>query len=291
MTPIHCSRRTVLGLSATLSFAVLEARRAQAAQGKKPVPIGLEMYSLKDDERKDMLGTLRLVKEMGYDGVEFWAPYLEWSREQLRDIRQALDDLGLKCFSTHNRNHYFEPERLGRAIEYNVMLGSRHLVMAHPGPVDGVDGWKRVAEILTRGHQQAKKAGLRGGYHNHGMEWKPTLDGGKRPIDILVPGTPRDFGFQLDTATCLAAGGNPEAFIRATPGRVKSFHLKDWSNDPQKGYKVLFGEGIGEWKKIIDAAEGVGGVEFYLIEQEGSRFPPLETVKRCLDNYRALRAA
>ena len=108
-------------------------------------------------------------------------------------------------------------------------------------------------------------------------------------MDILTAKTPKDFGFQLDTATCLAAGADPVAFIKANPGRVKSYHLKDWSPDKEKGYKVLLGEGSGDWPKILEAAETVGGVDYYLIEQEGSRFSPLETVKRCLENLRTMR--
>ena len=81
------------------------------------------------------------------------------------------------------------------------------------------------------------------------------------------------------------------ARIKANPGRVKSYHLKDWSNDKAKGYKVLLGEGIGDFPKIIEAAETVGGVEYFLIEQEGSRLSPVETAKVCLENFRKLRGA
>jgi sugar phosphate isomerase/epimerase len=65
-------------------------------------------------------------------------------------------------------------------------------------------------------------------------------------------------------------------------------HLKDWS--PEKGYRVLFGEGVGPWTKIFAAAEKTGGAEYYLIEQEGSDYPELETAERCLAAYRKLRA-
>ena len=58
------------------------------------------------------------------------------------------------------------------------------------------------------------------------------------------------------------------------PERAKSF--------AGEGFRVLFGEGVSPWKKIFEAAESVGGVEYYLIEQEGSRFPPMETAQRCL---------
>jgi sugar phosphate isomerase/epimerase len=68
-------------------------------------------------------------------------------------------------------------------------------------------------------------------------------------------------------------------------------HCKDWGagTGPDRGYRVLFGEGDVPWLKIFAAAERTGGIEWYLIEQEGSRFPSLECVKRCLDNYRKLR--
>ena len=76
----------------------------------------------------------------------------------------------------------------------------------------------------------------------------------------------------------------------ANPGRIKCLHLKDWAPGPDKGYQVLFGKGDAPWRPIFDAAESVGGVEYYLIEQEGSRFPPLETAERCLGAYKKQRA-
>ena len=93
---------------------------------------------------------------------------------------------------------------------------------------------------------------------------------------------------QLDVASLVSTGNDPVACIKENPGRIRSIHLKDWS--PENGYKVLFGEGKAPWKKIFAAAESVGGVEYYLIEQEGSQYPELETVERCLKAYKALRA-
>jgi sugar phosphate isomerase/epimerase len=85
------------------------------------------------------------------------------------------------------------------------------------------------------------------------------------------------------------AGSEPVAWIRANPGRTRSIHCKDWSPDPAKSYKVLFGEGVADWKGIFQAAETVGGVEDYLIEQEGSQFSEFDTARKCLQAYRGLR--
>ena len=105
--------------------------------------------------------------------------------------------------------------------------------------------------------------------------------------------TPKEFILQLDVGTCLEAGADPIAWIRANPGRTKSVHLKDWApggKADEKGYRVLFGEGAAPWKEITVTAESVGGVEFYLLEQEGSRFPEFETAERCLASWKKFRA-
>ena len=107
-------------------------------------------------------------------------------------------------------------------------------------------------------------------------------------MEVIAKNTKPSIMLQLDVGTCLKAGSDPVAWIRANPGRIRSLHLKEWSPDPAKGYSVLFGEGIADWKDIFAAAESVGGAEYYLIEQEGSRFSELETADRCLQTFRAV---
>jgi sugar phosphate isomerase/epimerase len=273
------SRRSFLAGAAAAPLAVA------AARGKQ-VPIGLELYSVREDLAKDLMGTVRDVGQMGYQVVEFYAPYYQWSTEQAKEVRKLLDDLNVKCLSTHNSAQSFTPEGVKKAIELNEIIGSRYIVMAHPGRVEGLDGWKKVAETLTTANETMKKSGLHAGYHNHDLEWKMT--DGQLPLQVIASGTPKEIMMQLDVGTCLETGNDPVAWIDKHPGRIKSMHLKDWS--PQKGYKVLFGEGVAPWKKIFAAAENTGGVEYYLIEQEGSDYSPKETVKRCLEAYKKMRA-
>jgi len=235
------------------------------------------------------MGTLREVAKLGYEGVEFYAPYYEWTTAQAKDVKRLLDDLKIRCFSTHNSVEYFQPEKLPHAIELNQIIGSRYIVMAHPGKVENMDGWKSVAETLTKTAEKLRPINMLTGFHNHIVEWRPV--NGTRPMDVIAGNTPRDVVLQLDTATCLSGGSDPVAWIKAHPGRIKSFHMKDWSSDPKKGYRILLGEGDGRWKEIIEAAETVGGVDYYLIEQEGSIYPPIETAKRSLELLRRMRAS
>jgi sugar phosphate isomerase/epimerase len=97
---------------------------------------------------------------------------------------------------------------------------------------------------------------------------------------------------QFDVGTCVEVGQDPVAWINANPGRINSLHVKDWGagGDKERAYRVLFGEGDVPWKQVFDAAESKGGVEYYLIEQEGSRYPPMETAEKCLAAFKKMRA-
>jgi len=273
------SRRSFLAASAVAPFAI-------AAPGKKP-PVGLELYSVRDQLSKDLMGTVAAVGKMGYQVVEFYAPYFKWTTEQAKDVRKLLDDLGVRCNSTHNDSNVVFGDGLQKAIELNQILGAKWIVCASAGRINTLDGWKTVGDQLTAAQEKLQPLGMRTGYHNHQLEFKP-IDG-KRPIEVIAANTPNEVMLQLDVGTCIEAGSDPVAWINANPGRIKCLHCKDWAPGEDKGYKVLFGEGDAPWTRIFAAAESTGGVEYYLIEQEGSRFPSIETASRCLENWKKLR--
>jgi len=282
MTPHTLSRRSFLAFSAMLPLAL-------SARAAKSIPVGLELYSVREELKKNPEGTVRAVAQMGYQGVEFYAPYFEWSESQTKQMRKLLDDLGMRCFSTHNDSSYFSAEKIGRARDMNLILGSKYVVMASSNPKPGLDGWKAIADSLNAAADQLESAGLKAGYHNHQREFIPVEN--QRPIEILAKNTKPLIMLQLDVGTCLEAGSDPVAWIRANPGRIRSLHLKDWSPEKAKGYSVLFGEGAADWKNIFEAAESAGGAEYYLIEQEGSRFTEFETARRCLQSFRLMHPA
>ncbi|GAC1703337.1 MAG: sugar phosphate isomerase/epimerase [Candidatus Acidiferrum sp.] len=253
------------------------------------IPVGLELYSVRDALKRDLEGTVRDVAKLGYQCVEFYAPYFDWNESQTKQMRTLLDHLGIRCFSTHNHLDYFSPEKIQRTRDMNLILGSKYVVLASaqtkPGPL--ADAWKPVADTLNFAAGVFEPAGMKAGYHNHKPEFQIT--DGVRPIEILAKNTKPTVMLQLDVGTCLEAGGDPVAWIRANPGRVRSIHCKDWSPDPGKGYTVLFGEGVADWKGIFAAAES-NGVEYYLLEQEGSRYPEMETAQKCLQTFRGMHS-
>jgi sugar phosphate isomerase/epimerase len=280
-SPSSISRRSFLALAGAAPFAL-------AARKSKSVPVGLELYSVRDELAKDLMGTVRAVAKMGYEAVEFFSPYYQWTPDYAKEVRKLLDDLKIRCLSTHNGPNAFTPEGIQKAIDLNQILGAKYIVMASAGPVEGIDGWKGVAERLTQASEKLKPLKMRAGFHNHKMEFLPIE--GQRPMEALAANTPKEVTLQLDVGTCVEAGVDPVAWIKANPGRITSLHCKEWGAGEGKGYQTLFGEGDAPWLKIFEAAESAGGVEYYLIEQEGSRFPSLETAERCLASFKKLRA-
>ena len=273
-----------------LAAAVSSPLVAALSAASKPL-VGLELFSVRQELAKDLFGTVRGVAKVGYEAVEFFSPYYQWEPAYARQVRQLLDEVGLKAPSTHNGANVFTPEGLEKAIELNQILGSRLIVMASAGgAVKTLDDWKRVTDRLAAASERLRPLGMRAGFHNHQTEFTPLE--GTRPIDIIAKGTPKDFVLQFDVGTCVHAGQDPVAWIKANPGRINSIHCKDWApgDGPEKGYHVLTGEGVVDWKAIRAAAESVGGVETYLIEQEGSRFTPFETIEKCLATWKGMKA-
>jgi sugar phosphate isomerase/epimerase len=295
MTPTQpISRRRFLEVAGA---APLAASAFAAFQTSKPVPIGIELYSVRTSlgppfvTSPNAIGipaTVTAVAKMGYQVMEFFAPYFTWTPAQAKDIRTLVDGLGVKCLSTHNSPNYLTGDNLQKAIELNQIIGSKYMIVASVGRMTGLDGWKTFGDQMTAVMEKLRPLGMAVGFHNHQTEW-PLLED-KRPMDVLAASTPKDFVLQFDVGTCVEAGQDPVAWVKANPGRIKSMHLKDWGAGQGRGYSVAFGEGDVQWKPILAAAESTGGVEYYLIEQEqAGPAGDIAMAQHCMDNWKKLR--
>jgi sugar phosphate isomerase/epimerase len=312
------SRRSFLTITgaASLAWTLPPAGMPPA----KKIPVGLELYSVREALGKDLMGTVRAVAKMGYEVVEFYSPYFQWKPDYAKKVRALMDELGISCMSTHNGSESFTTEGLKRAVELNQILGAKYIVWASAGDPSSIDGWKGVAAKLSEASQTLAPLNMSAGYHNHEVEFR--LMGGQRPIEVIAANTPKDVMLQLDVGHCLEGGGNPVTWIRANPGRIRSLHCKDYKlgkgsrlqknetsgfnekgemqasagvsigsgDKAETGFRVLIGEGDVPWGRVVEAAESVGGVEYYLVEQEGSRFSEMETAERSLANWKRARS-
>src|SRR4051794_32908377 len=197
--PVSLSRRNFLTISAAIPAAItagvsVNASAAEPAtsepEAKRKRSIGLELYSVRGELGRDLPNTLKTVAKIGYEVVEFYSPYFKWKPAYAKDVRMQMDDLGLRCYSTHNGMDSFTPgENLAHAIELNQILGSRYLILAS-GHTSGVDGWKSLCEKLSTAVEQLEPHGLSAGDHNHQAEWAK-LEKGQRIIEVIAANTPK----------------------------------------------------------------------------------------------------
>src|SRR5262249_48019563 len=133
------------------AYAADAVAAAPAPAATKKYPIGLELYSVRTELARDLPNTLNNVAKIGYEVVEFYAPYYDWSLPYAKTVRSQMDDLGLRCYSTHNHIDSFTPgDKMAKAIELNQILGSRLLVLASAPPsASGLEGWKTLCGQLT----------------------------------------------------------------------------------------------------------------------------------------------
>ena len=186
-------------------------------------------------------------------------------------------------------------ETMPKAIELNQVLGARHIIMASPPPnTTTIEDWTKVSAQLSTASEAAQAARFA---RRFPQPQDRVASARRRPARSWtcwrrIPRRSSCFSSTSAPASRRAPTRSPGSTRH--PGRIRSVHLKDWAPGPEaqeKGYRVLFGEGVAPWKQILDAAESVGGVEFYLMEQEGSRFSELETAERCLATWRKMRGA
>jgi sugar phosphate isomerase/epimerase len=275
-----------------ITGAALPLTYAATLQGQaKKIPVGLELYSVRTEYTRNLEETVTRVAKMGYEVVEFWNPYTQWTPERAKEVRKLLDDLGIKCLSTHNSGTTLIPDNYSKLIELNQIIGSKAIIQAsEPAPRPRtIAEWKTLGDRLTAFAERLRPLGMATGYHNHALEW-PLLEG-QRPMDVIAASTPKDVILQFDVGTCVEAGADPIAWINANPGRIKSVHCKDWGAGQGRGYSVAFGEGDAPWKRIFDAVESVGGIEYYLIEQEvAGPAGQFAMAEKCMENWKKLRA-
>src|SRR5690348_251426 len=143
------SRRAFLELIAATPLWAALPRSLSAMSAGKRIPVGLELYSVRNALKQDLSGTVAQVAQLGYQCAEFYAPYYEWTPGYAQQVRKQLDGLGMRCYSTHNSLPSFQPGGINKAIELNQVLGAHYIVLAHPGDVKTADDWKRIADTLN----------------------------------------------------------------------------------------------------------------------------------------------
>lgn len=243
------------------------------------IPIGVQMYTLREETSKDFIGTLEKVAEIGYKGVEF-AGYGGLSAAELK---ANLDRLGLTAISSHVSKDRLQ-NNLEEEIEFNLAIGSKYIVFPYIKYKDKED-YLEAAKFYNEVGQKCKEKGLEFLYHNHDFEFD--LFDGEHALDILFNETDKEFmKAELDTYWVKYAGVDPIEYMGKYSGRCPLVHIKDMAGDESRAFTEI-GNGIIDIKAIVEAAKE-GGATWAIVEQDVCQRPPLQSIKISFENLKKL---
>ena len=266
--------------------------------------IGLQLYSVRDKMAEDMEATLKAVKEMGYDYVEF-AGYFGKTAEE---VRKLLDDIGLECISVHQAPGIFKTD-YESSVEYLKTIGAKYVAIPWINKEDLITD--EFVNLIKDLGAKFKKDGLTLLYHNHDFEFnkyegKFILDWLYDTIDASLLET------EIDTCWVRYAGYDPAEYVKKYTGRAPIVHLKDFkcsafdgtpvyglidekgeNNEDGKDKKADFmfqpvGHGVQDVPSIIAAAEAAGAHTLIVEQDKSDDRPSLESVKMSIDYLKSL---
>lgn len=235
---------------------------------KKTIPVGVQLYSVRENCKTDFPGTIAAIARMGYAGVEF-AGYWDHSATE---IRKWLDDDGIVACGSHTPYEMVQPDKLQTTIEFNQTLGN-HFIIVPDMSGKTRQQWLDRAKEFNELADQLRPLGLSIGYHSHWHDFHPVE--GEMPWDIFGENTNREVILQLDTSNCCDGGADPLTELKKFPGRTRSIHIKPNGGGPE----AVIGEDKINWPAIFEWCETRGGTQWFVVEHETSK-DPMGTIRR-----------
>jgi len=290
------SRRSFLKNSAVLITGTALLSKTAFAAPKPGEIVGLQLYSVRDDMKKDPVGTLTQLAKMGYKNVEH-ANYInqKFYGYSATEFKKILDGLGLKMVSGHTvmaKNHWDAEKKefsdsWKKTIEDAAYLGQKYVIS--PSMEESMhktyDDMLRSMEVFNKCGELCQKTGMKFGYHNHWFEFGEKLNDIK-VFDIMMKNMdPKLVIMQLDIGNMYIAGAKALDVLGQYPGRFEMLHVKDEIavNTPDKYESAILGKGIIPAREAIDLGRKIGGTKVFILEQEAyQNLSPLESVKEDL---------
>jgi len=255
-------------ISGVLASTTLEAKK-EPAKGKK-LPIGIQLYTLRDVIGKDLAGTLEAVSKIGYKSVEAYGFDGKFFSLPAPDFRKMCADLGMVVNSTHCG---ITVENASMYAEKAAEAGLEYLVLPSfmGRPEKNLYDFKKAAYEMNQIGEITKKAGIQFGYHNHKFEFSQ-MDG-KLPYDILLAETdPGLVTFEMDLFWVVKGGQDPIQYFEKHPGRFRLWHMKDLGND---GETCIVGNGRINFKDLLKHSKKAGLKQIVYEQEQYSEGTPM----------------
>lgn len=253
----------------------------------KQLLIGLQLFSVYDDVKKDFQGTLRQIKEMGYDAVELVGLHGHTPEE----IKACCQELSLIPISAHVSVKELSDDPIAAVANY-AKVGCRHVVFpwADPPYMPGGDRYQEFLSLVHTLAAESQKYGITISYHNHKEEI--ISHEGECLLDRLMTDTSVDvLQTELDTLWVLCAGEDPASFLRRYSGRAPLVHFKDYNGEKDDAFEFRpIGSGVQNIEELVAVTKEVGA-EAIIVEQDkpSSGMTALACAEQSVRYLRSLR--
>lgn len=238
--------------------------------------IGIQLYTLHDQMKKDVIGTMEQVSKIGFNAIETAGysnrMFYGYAPEEFKRI---VEEMGMTPQSSHAGVNMMNVDEV---VEDTVNCGMSYLVLPSldKSKRNTLDDYRQTADEFNVVGEKCKKAGLTFAYHNHAFEFELLEE--KIPYDVLLENTdPELVTMQLDLYWMVYGGSDPVEYFNRYPGRFGLFHVKDMSHETSMESTEI-GEGSIDFKTIFAEKEQAGMKYFYL-EQESFQMDPFESIK------------
>lgn len=269
---------------ASLSMATFAADVAPTSP-----QLSVQLWSIKDDVAADFEGTLKKLKAMGFQGVEFAGSFGAYEKDP-KGLKAFLDKTGLKASGAHVHFDKLSPENFDATVAFYKAIDCKYLIIPMDKRAFTPEGAKEVAAELEAIQKKLAPHGMHTGYHNHKPEMLGELN--KTPWDVIGKGTSHGVILQQDVGWTEVAGKNPVDFVKAYPGRTITTHYK--AAAPEEGNKEnpILGQDTTDWKALIEANKTVGGTLWLVVEQEvyPEGMTPMQSVEASLKGLQKIIA-
>ncbi len=250
----------------------------------KPFPVGVQLYTVREQAEKDLGATLAHIAMIGFNEVEtYWNVYTHPADK----LRKMILDNGLSIHSGH-----FDYDGLATKFDYAKTLGVNYMIcpMLPKDMWTSADGFKKAADQFNKWGEQAKSMGMQFGFHNHNYEFQKF--GSETGFDILTKGAdPKLVCLEMDCYWITQAGLDPVAMLKKYGSRIQLLHLKDRMSGyptsqmlgPDAEHITEVGAGTINWKAVLETAEQTG-VKHYFVERDNGKLPPFESLRVSYQN-------
>jgi len=257
------------------------------------LPLGLQLYSVRDVLPTDYDGTLKQIGSLGYREVEGAGFY----NHSASDVKRALQQAGLRCVSAHYSHHDLQTQ-FDQIVAFAKEVGMQYIICpsptykdpsshksghGKPEPTFTLEDWRWNAEQFNQIGKKFHAVGLKFGFHNHARPF--IKQDGIVPYDELMRLTdPAYVTMEMDCGWVVVGGGNPVDLLRRYPTRISMLHVKDFklNGTPAVGEHLTstaLGQGSIDYRPIFEAAARTGHVKHCFVEQEQYNMPIMQELK------------